>query len=33
LVQTLCLHPSEATELLWEKTQLSRLKLADVIKT
>jgi membrane protein len=33
LVQTLCLHPSEVTELLWEKTQLSRLKLADVIKT
>jgi membrane protein len=33
LVQKLCLHPSEATELLWQKTQLTRLKLADVIKT
>jgi hypothetical protein len=27
------LHPSEATELLWQKTQLTNLKLADVIKT
>jgi membrane protein len=33
LVQKLCLHPSEATELLWQKTQLTDLKLADVIKT
>jgi membrane protein len=33
LVQKLCLHPSEATELLWQKTQLTNLKLADVIKT
>jgi membrane protein len=33
LVQKLCLHPSEATELLWQKTQLTRLKLVDVIKT
>jgi membrane protein len=33
LVQTLCLHPSEVTELLWQKTQLTSLKLADVIKT
>jgi membrane protein len=31
LVQKLCLHPSEATELLWQKTQLTSLKLADVI--
>jgi len=27
------LHPSEATELLWQKTQLTRLMLVDVIKT
>jgi membrane protein len=33
LVQKLCLHASDATELLWQKTQLTRLKLADVIKT
>jgi membrane protein len=33
LVQKLCLHPSEATELLWQKTQLTRLMLVDVIKT
>ena len=33
LVQKLCLHPSDATELLWQKTQLTSLKLADVIKT
>jgi len=33
LVQKLCLHPSEATELLWHKTQLTRLMLVDVIKT
>ena len=31
LVQKLCLHPSDVTELLWQKTQLTRLKLADVI--
>jgi membrane protein len=31
LVQKLCLHPSEATELLWQKTQLTSLKLADVV--
>ena len=33
LVQKLCLHPSHATDLLWQKTQLTSLKLADVIKT
>jgi hypothetical protein len=33
LVQKLCLHASDATVLLWEKAQLSQLKLADVIKT
>jgi hypothetical protein len=33
LVQKLCLHASDATALLWEKTQLSQLKLAEVIKT
>jgi len=33
LVQKLCLQTSEATELLWQKTQLTSLKLADVIKT
>jgi len=33
LVQKLCLHPSDATALLWEKAQLSHLRLADVIKT
>jgi len=33
LVQKLCLSPSEATDLLWQKTQLSSLKLVDVIKT
>jgi len=33
LVKKLCLHPSEATELLWQKTQLTRLMLVDVIKT
>jgi hypothetical protein len=33
LVQKLCLHPSDATELLWQKTQLTSLKLVDVIKT
>ena len=33
LVQKLCLHSSEATELLWQKTQLTRLMLVDVIKT
>ena len=33
LVQKLCLHASDATALLWEKAQLSHLKLADVIKT
>jgi membrane protein len=33
LVQKLCLYPSEVTELLWQKTQLTSLKLADVIKT
>jgi len=33
LVQKLCLHPSDATELLWQKTQLTSLKLIDVIKT
>jgi hypothetical protein len=32
-VQKLCLHSSEATELLWQKTQLTRLMLVDVIKT
>jgi membrane protein len=32
LVQKLCLHPSHATDLLWQKTQLTSLKLADVIK-
>ncbi len=33
LVKKLCLHPSQATELLWQKTQLPQLMLADVIKT
>ena len=33
LVKKLCLHPSEATDLLWQKTQLTRLMLADVIRT
>ena len=33
LVKKLCLHPSEVTDLLWQQTQLTRLKLADVIKT
>ena len=33
LVQKLCLYPSHATDLLWQKTQLTSLKLADVIKT
>ena len=33
LVQKLCLHASHATDLLWQKTQLTSLKLADVIKT
>ena len=33
LVQKLCLHPSDVTELLWQKTQLTSLTLADVIKT
>jgi hypothetical protein len=33
LVQKLCLHLSDATELLWQKTQLTSLKLIDVIKT
>ena len=33
LVEKLCLHPSQATELLWQKTQLPQLMLADVIKT
>jgi membrane protein len=32
LVQKLCLHPSDATELFWQKTQLTHLKLVDVIK-
>ena len=32
LVKKLCLHPSEVTDLLWQQTQLTRLKLADVIK-
>ena len=32
LVKKLCLHPSEATDLLWQKTQLTRLMLADVIR-
>jgi hypothetical protein len=26
------LHPSDATELFWQKTQLTHLKLVDVIK-
>jgi len=33
LVQKLCLHSSDVTELLWQKTQLTSLTLADVIKT
>ena len=33
LVQKLCLHASDTTALLWEKAQLSQLKLTDVIKT
>jgi membrane protein len=33
LVKKLCLHASDTTALLWEKAQLSHLKLADVIKT
>ena len=33
LLQKLCLHSSEATELLWQKTELTRLMLVDVIKT
>ncbi len=33
LVKKLCLHPSEATDLLWQKTQLTSIKLADVIRT
>jgi membrane protein len=32
LMQKLCLHPSDATELFWQKTQLTHLKLVDVIK-